>query len=99
MFGLRQDDPLRNAKLGGFVAVVMLGWVFVVWSNKFHITAPVVFVCLGYLAVVSTVLNLWRTGAAAVAPDDPDEGAWGRPIGAAGELEKEKRTLLKAIKE
>ena len=99
MFGLKEDDPLRNAKLGGFIAVVLLGWVFVVWSNHFHITAPVVFVCLGYLAVVATVLNLWRTGAAAVAPDDPSEGAWDRPIGARGELEKEKRTLLKAIKE
>jgi hypothetical protein len=93
-----KDDPLRGVKLGVFGAALVLGWVFILWSNKFHVTAPVVIVCLGYLCVVSLVFNLWRTGAAAAAPDDVNED-WGRPIGAIGELEKEKRTLLKAIKE
>jgi hypothetical protein len=93
-----KDDPLRGVKLGVFGAALVLGWVFILWSNKFHVTAPVVIVCLGYLCVVSLVFNLWRTGAAAAAPDDVNED-WGRPIGAVGELEKEKRTLLKAIKE
>jgi hypothetical protein len=73
--------------------------VFIAWQNKFHVTAPVGFVCLGYLAVVMTIYNLWRTGAAAVAPDLGNDEAWARPLGARGELEKEKRTLLKAIKE
>jgi hypothetical protein len=45
------------------------------------------------------VVNMWRVGAAAVAPDNAGEDAWARPIGARGELEKEKKTLLKAIKE
>ncbi|HEX4450711.1 MAG TPA: hypothetical protein VH143_07565 [Kofleriaceae bacterium] len=92
------DDPLRNAKLGVFGAALVIGWVFILWANKFHITAPVVIVCLGYLCVVALVLNLWRTGAAAVAPDEVNDD-WGRPIGQVGELEKEKRTLLKAIRE
>ena len=91
-------DPLRSIKIGGVVAVLVVGWVFVLWSNKFHVTAPVVFACLGFLAVTMTVVNLWRTGAAAAAPDAQDD-AWGKPMGARGELEKEKRTLLKAIKE
>jgi hypothetical protein len=95
-----KDDPLRGTKLAAFGAALVLGWVFILWSNKFHVTAPVVIVCLGYLCVVALVLNLWRTGAAAVASDDALDGdAWGRPIGAIGELEKEKKTLLKAIKE
>jgi hypothetical protein len=60
----------------------------------------VVFVCFGYLAVVVTVYNLWRTGAAAVAgSDDSDDSTWAKPAGVRGELEREKRTLLKAIKE
>jgi hypothetical protein len=92
------DDPMRGVKLGAFGAVLIVGWVFILWANKFHVSAPVVMVCLGYLCVVALVLNLWRTGAAAVAPDEINDD-WGRPIGAAGELEKEKRTMLKAIKE
>jgi hypothetical protein len=90
------DDPLRSLKLGAFGVVLVVGWLFILWANNFHVTAPVVMVCLAYLAVVALILNLWRTGAAAVGSDD---GEWGRPLGAQGELEKEKKTLLKAIKE
>jgi hypothetical protein len=81
--------------------VLLAGWLFIFWQNSFHVTTPVVIVALGYVAVVSTVFNLWRTGAAAVAQTDEDEGdaSWGLPIGARGELEREKKTLLKAIKE
>ncbi len=90
----------RAIKIGSFIGFVLLGWLFILAQNKLHLTAPVVFVCLGFLAVTTTVLNLWRTGAAAAAPDAADrEGEWARPLGAAAHLEKEKRTLLKAIKE
>jgi hypothetical protein len=92
-------DPLRWIRRMIFLAVLFGGWVFIGWQNRFHFTAPVVFVCLGYLAVVATVFNLWRTGAAAVSAEHEGEEAWARPAGARGELEKEKRTLLKAIKE
>jgi hypothetical protein len=90
-------DPLRMVKLGGFAFALIGGWLFVIGANKFHITAPVVFVCLGYFAVLMTVLNLWRTGAAVVNSNTVDD--WQRPIGARGQLLKEKKTLLKAIKE
>jgi hypothetical protein len=49
--------------------------------------------------LVAAVANLWRVGAAAVAPEDASEEAWSRPLGERGELEREKRTLLKAIKD
>ncbi|HET9991399.1 MAG TPA: hypothetical protein VFQ65_22870, partial [Kofleriaceae bacterium] len=91
------EDPLRTVKLGGFLFALIGGWLFVLGSNKFHITAPVVFVCLGYFAILMTVVNLWRTGAAAASSNTVDD--WQRPLGARGELEKEKKTLLKAIKE
>lgn len=84
---------------GVFAVVLLVGWLFILWQNKFHIDAPVVVICLGYLAVVLTVTNLWSVGAAAVAPEHAGEEAWSRPIGERAELEKEKKTLLKAIKE
>jgi len=85
---------------GSALAALLIGWLFIAWQNRFHISAPLVFVCLGYLAVVATVLNLWRTGAAAVASADSEaDSTWAKPAGAVGELEREKRTLLKAIKE
>jgi hypothetical protein len=57
-----------------------------------------VFLCLGWLAVVEAVLYLWRTGFSA--SDDVDDDAdWWRPVGERDELEREKKSLLKAIKE
>jgi hypothetical protein len=75
--------------------------LFILWQNRFYLTPAVVFVMLGYFAVVMTIYNLWRTGVAAVAANDEDDGdaAWGLPAGARDDLDKEKRTLLKAIKE
>jgi hypothetical protein len=73
------------------------GWTFVILANHHHITAPVVFVCLAYLAILMVVINLWRTGAAAANANTVHD--WQRPIGARGQLLKEKKTLLKAIKE
>jgi len=90
---------MRWIRRAGIAAVLVFGWMFVIWENRFHVTAPVVFVCLGYLAVVMTVVNLWRTGATAVARDQYGEEAWVRPLGARDALEREKHTLLKAIKE
>lgn len=91
------EDPLRMVKLGGFALVLIAGWAFVIFANKRHITAPVVFVCLAYFAILMTVVNLWRTGAAAANSRTVND--WQRPIGARGQLLKEKKTLLKAIKE
>ena len=92
-------DPMRWLWRGVVGAALVIGWIFILWQNKFHMTAPTVVICLGYLAVVAGVANLWRVGAAAVAPEDNSPEAWTRPIGPRGELEKEKKTLLKAIKE
>jgi hypothetical protein len=93
-------DTMRWARRGAVAAILVIGWLFIAWQNHFRITAPTAFVCLGYLAVILTIYNLWRTGAAAVDPsDEEDDSTWAKPAGALGELEREKRTLLKAIKE
>ena len=92
-------DTMRWARRGAAIAILVIGWVFIAWQNRFHITAPMVFVCLGYLAVITTIYNLWRTGAAAVDSSEEEDSTWAKPAGALGEMEREKRTLLKAIKE
>lgn len=80
--------------------MVLVGWVFIAWQNKFHISPPLVFVCLGYLAIVTLVYNLWRTGTAVAMVDDAEARAsWTKPVGARVHLEREKKMLLKAIKE
>ncbi len=91
-------DPLRWIKRGIYVAVVLIGWFFISWSNRYRFAAPVVMLQLGWLAVVSAVYFLWHTGAAATAELDGAD-PWWRPIGKVEELEREKRAMLKAIKE
>jgi hypothetical protein len=95
------DDTLKWVRRGSMLAMLVIGWCFILAMNHFHITPPVVFVCLGYFAAASAIYTLYRTGATAVAViDDTDDlASWGRPIGELSELEREKRSLLKAIKE
>jgi hypothetical protein len=97
----RHPTDMRWIWRGAALALLVIGWLFIAFVNNFHITPPVVFIGLGYLAAIVTIWNLWQTGASAVASNEEDAGDadWGRPIGARGELEREKRTLLKAIKE
>ena len=92
-------DQMRWFRRGALAFVIAIGWVFIAWSNHFHVTAPVVFVCLGFLAIVAVIWNFWKIGAMAVSPEQAGEAAWERPIGPRDHLEKEKKTLLKAIKE
>jgi hypothetical protein len=79
-------------------AAILIGWAFIGWHERFRITPPSVFLCIGWLAVVEAVLYLWRAGFAATGEADED-ALWWRPIGERDELEREKKSLLKAIKE
>ncbi|HEY4242480.1 MAG TPA: hypothetical protein VGM88_21830 [Kofleriaceae bacterium] len=92
------DSTERQIAVAG--AVVVAGWAFIAWANHFHVSPPVVIICLAWIAVVALVYNLWRTGAATVAEEgEAGDSTWARDPGLLGELEREKRTLLKAIKE
>jgi hypothetical protein len=91
-------DPDRWIRRGILVAAIVAGWAFIAWAHRFHVGPAVAFLSLGWLAVVAGVHNLWRTGTATADPVD-EEAAWWRPTGARDELEREKRSLLKAIKE
>ena len=86
------------ARMVALVAVV-IGWAFIGWHERFRITPPSVFLCLGWLAVVEAVLFLWRAGFAAADDLDDKDVQWWRPRGERDELEREKKSLLKAIKE
>jgi hypothetical protein len=93
-------DPVRWIRRGVFVGVLAIGWLFILYVNRFTYSAPTVFVCLAYLALVSTGYALWRSGVVIVTEDDEEgDSTWGRPTGRRTELEREKKTLLKAIKE
>lgn len=93
-------DPARWLRRGIFLGALALGWLFILSQNRFNFSAPTVFVCLGYLAVISTGYALWRTGVVVVAEEaDEADSTWGRPLGRRSELEREKKTLIKAIKE
>ncbi len=105
--GIADAESIRREKNVGWwwftrvlmALVLVVGWIFILWQNKFHVDPPVVVICLGYLAVVLALGNLWRVGAATVAQDALIDDGWARPVGERGELEREKKTLLKSIKE
>jgi hypothetical protein len=84
----------RLAALGA----IALGWGFIAWHNHFYFTAPVVILALGWAAAISTLYFLWRVGAAGADPEVAREDWW-RVIGEREELEREKRSLLKTIRE
>src|SRR5688572_14504387 len=88
-----RDQLMRLAVLGVAIAS---GWGFILWTHNLRFTAPVAFLWIGWFAVVAGVHYLWRTGTATADATDED-AAWWRPAGAREELDREKRSLLKAI--
>lgn len=81
-------------------ALVAAGWLLILAINRWHLGAPAVFLCLGWLSIVAAGRLLW---VAAVRAGTEQEGVVDEvePIDRSRlvELEREKRTLLKAIKE
>jgi hypothetical protein len=88
--------PLRVVILATAGVALVAGWGFILWHHHFHVTASAVLLMLGWTAVLSTVYFLWRT---ADNTDLDDQTDWWRPQGRIQELAREKKSLLKAIKE
>lgn len=88
--------PLRLVVLVVAIVALIAGWGFVLWHHRFRPTASAVMLMLGWLAVLSAVYFLWRTADNADLDDHED---WWKPTGRLEELVREKRSLLKAIKE
>jgi hypothetical protein len=84
-----------------FVLLLAGGWLGIVHVNRWHFGPPVLFLWAGWLGVLLTARFLWVAGMSAAYDDDSgigEEEFW-RPVGAQDELLREKRSLLKAIKE
>lgn len=94
-------DTLKWVRRASALLLLIIGWVFILANNHFHLTASSFFIGLGYTAAIAAVYTLFRTGATAVATSAEDLGTaeWGAPMGPRGELEREKRMLLKGIRE
>lgn len=92
--------PVQPALLIGLIGggLLLIGWVVILYANHWHLTAPVIFLMLGWLSVLATAWFLGRTAWAATAPesslDDLD-----RAGGQYEDLQAEKKTLLRALKE
>jgi len=95
---MASEASLKWVWRGSALGVLALGWLFILIKNNLHITPSVIYVMLAHLAGVGAVYALFRMGAAAVGPNDDDPESWVLPRSARDELEREKRTLLKAIK-
>ncbi len=97
---MASEASLKWVWRGSALGVLGLGWLFILIQNKLHITPSVIYVMLAYFAGVAAVYALFRMGASAVGPNvDDDPESWVLPLSARAELEREKRTLLKSIKE
>jgi hypothetical protein len=80
------------------VVAIVIGWAFIAWHNHFYLTPAVVILALGWAASISTLYFLWRVGAAGGDAAATREDWW-LAIGQQEELEREKRALLKTIRE
>ncbi|HEU5055472.1 MAG TPA: hypothetical protein VFU21_03075 [Kofleriaceae bacterium] len=81
-------------------ALVVAGWILIIAINRWHLGAPQIFLCLGWLSIVVAGRLLWMSAVRAGNELEgmPEEA---EPVDGsrAGELEREKKALLKAIKE
>ena len=96
---LRRWAGTRSEALAA-VSLVVAGWILVLAINRWHLGAPQVFLCLGWLSIVAAGRLLWMSAVRAgnelegmPEESEPMDGT------RAGDLEREKRALLKAIKE
>lgn len=84
----------------GFVLLLIGGWMGIMNINRWYWGPPVFFLCTGWLAILLTARFLWNAGMSAAEDDDGTlEDEFWRPEGPQDELQREKRSLLKAIKE
>lgn len=82
-------------------AVVLLGgWTFILAVNQWHVGAPAVFLCAGWAAAIGAVRFLWNAGiASATEGAGADDEGFDLRESQRDELLREKRALLKAIKD
>lgn len=96
------DMNARTSRILWALGLLLLvaGWLSILHVYRWHFTASVFFLWMGWAAMLLTTRFLARAGLAAAEDtgDGDDEEFW-RPAGERDELLIEKRALLKAIKE
>lgn len=93
-------DMLSPGLVRGLGVLVLLGgWLAIGYVYRWHFGPPVFFLGVGWLAVLLTVRYLWQAGLAAANDTGALDDDFWRPMGQRDELLREKRILLKAIKE
>jgi len=78
---------------------LVAGWLFVLKIHHWHLAPSTVILFIGWLAVLLAAGFLLQAAMAAVRGVDGDDGEFWRPEGRRDELLREKKSLLKAIKE
>jgi hypothetical protein len=92
-FGGRLDLPIA-------AVLVAAGWIPILVYNHWHITAPVIFLGIGWVGVILCGRFFWSAATLAAQEGIAREGeGFELSSGRVAELEREKRALLKAIKE
>ncbi len=93
----RALGPSRRTWLGPVIALAVYapGAIYVLAVNRWHLTTPVVLLFLCWGAVVALTYHLTRMATAASDPRELEALV----TGSRDELEREKRKLVKAIKE
>jgi hypothetical protein len=97
--------PAAGRPRGPTVVAVLLagvplaiGWAVILLYHRWYVTPAVVMLAIGWAGIVLLAYYGWRAAMEVADPTADEEEFW-RPRGQADELELEKRTLLKAIKE
>lgn len=81
------------------VGLALAGTVLIFFVHDFRMTPSVLFLDLGWLSIVGASALLWNVGLLVAAGDEGDDGSFGTVSTRKEELEVEKTSLLKAIKE
>jgi hypothetical protein len=88
-----------RAELIGAGALVAAGWLLILAINRWYLGAPQVFLCLGWVSIVAAGRLLWMSAIRAGSELDGPEEIEPVSLSRATELAREKKALLKAIKE
>jgi hypothetical protein len=98
--GRKATRPSGWLELAVGLVLLAAGWLPILIFNHWHLTAPVIFLALGWLGVLLCGRFFWTAALSAgnegLAPDDD---GFELSVGRVAELQREKRALLKAIKE
>ncbi len=92
------DRARRRTRLGWMLALAMIppGLFLIGHANRWHLTSPVIVLGLAWVALIGAGYTLVRAANATVEPIDDD---WFVAGGSRDELEREKRNLIRAIKD